>query len=288
MIMTTEMVITLLVIAVVALIGIVVSLLLHARRQERELKQKNEVIIREIYHSQNIIERAVKHGVSRAALLSVLLLLSVAGYGQNGCFEYEDEGETIISGLSNTGTSATELTIPAKVTTVRSGAFADASPSTLTIEDGGNPAFGSGLFGSEKSNTLTSINLGDGISVANMIALLQSLGAFQEGTTIVASGFSGDKDTSDGTWGAVTWDNVSSITLPAELVADQTFGTATVYGRFTISKEIISFCTSATFLDKDDGSNMLFYVADYRAEDGRLHIQRVKYIAAGKGVLIHR
>ena len=290
MIMTTEMVITLLVIAVVALIGIVVSLLLHARRQERELKQKNEVIIREIYHSQNIIERAVKHGVSRAALLSTLLLLSVAGYGQNGCFEYEDEGKTIISRLSNAGATATELTIPAKVTTVRSGALANASSSLteLTVEDGGNPAFESGLFGSEKSNTLTSINLGDGISVANMIALLTSLGTFQEGTTIVASGFSGDKDTSDGTWGAVTWDNVSSITLPAELVADQTFGTATVYGRFTISKEIISFCTSATFLDKDDGSNMLFYVADYRAEDGRLHIQRVKYIAAGKGVLIHR
>ena len=33
---------------------------------------------------------------------------------------------------------------------------------------------------------------------------------------------------------------------------------------------------------------MLFYVADGLANDGRLHIQRVWYVAAGKGVLIHR
>ena len=32
---------------------------------------------------------------------------------------------------------------------------------------------------------------------------------------------------------------------------------------------------------------MLFYVADEIANDGRLHIQRVKYIAKGEGVLIH-
>ena len=31
--------------------------------------QKNEAIVSEIHRSQNIIERAVKHGVSRAALL---------------------------------------------------------------------------------------------------------------------------------------------------------------------------------------------------------------------------
>jgi len=80
---------------------------------------------------------------------------------------------------------------------------------------------------------------------------------------------------------------VTSITLPAELVGDQEFGTATVYGRFTINKEIISFCTTATFMD-DENNNMLFYVADGLANDGRLHIQRVWYVAAGKGVLIHR
>ena len=288
--MTTTTIILILAVAVAVLTVVIAVMVWLFVRKNRELKQKNEVIIREIYHSQNIIERAVKHGVSRAALLSVLLLLSVAGYGQNECFTYEDEGKTIISRLSDTGTAATELSIPATVTAVRSGAFADASSSLteLTVEDGGNPAFASGLFGSEKSNTLTTINMGDGMSVANMIALLKSLGSFVDGTTIVVSGFSGDKDTSDTTWGTVTWDNVTSITLPAELIADQTFGSAIVYGRFTISKEIISFCTSATFLDSDDGSNMLFYVADYRADDGRLHIQRVKYIAAGKGVLIHR
>ena len=226
-------------------------------------------------------------------LLSTATLItagSMAGHAQSEYFKYEDENtKTTICGLTTAGQAETELTIPQTVTTVRNGAFTGASSSLtgLTVENGGNPAFESGLFG-EDTNTLTSINMGDAMSVANMTALLQSLGTLQEETTIVASGFSGEKDTSDATWGTVTWDNVASITLPAELIADQTFGTAEVYGRFTISKEIVSFCTSATFMDKDTGSNMLFYVADYRADDGRLHIQRVKYIAAGKGVLIHR
>lgn len=38
-------------------------------RKNDELRRKNEVIVREIYHSQDLIERAVRHGVSRAAML---------------------------------------------------------------------------------------------------------------------------------------------------------------------------------------------------------------------------
>lgn len=220
-------------------------------------------------------------------ILFLLLAGTMTGYAQNNCFTYTNNGKTI-TGLTDDGSSATELTIPTTVTTVRSGAFSNASSglTSLTIDDG-NPAFESNLFGEEGTNTLTSIDMGKGMSVANMIALLKSLGTFNAGTTIVAYGFLGEKDSSNETWSTVTWDNVTSITLPAELVGDQEFGTATVYGRFTIDKEIISFCTTATFMD-DENNNMLFYVADSLANDGRLHIQRVWYVAAGKGVLIHR
>ena len=79
----------------------------------------------------------------------------------------------------------------------------------------------------------------------------------------------------------------AKVTLSAELVGDQAFGSAMVCGRFYINKELISFCTSATFYDLS-GSNTGFYVADSREADGRLHIQRVRYIAEGKGVLIHK
>lgn len=223
-------------------------------------------------------------------LLLMLVAGTMAGYAQTEYFTYADNENTIIDGLTSDGQYAEELTIPASVTTVKSGAFSNASSNltSLTIDDG-NPAFAfeSNLFGEEGTNTLTSIDMGKGMSVANMIALLKSLGTFNAGTTIVAYGFLGEKDSSKETWNTVTWDNVTSITLPAELVGDQEFGTATVYGRFTINKEIISFCTTATFMD-DENNNMLFYVANGLANDGRLHIQRVWYVAAGKGVLIHR
>ena len=208
-------------------------------------------------------------------------------HAQSDCFVYEYGSDgTVITNLTAKGRVETSLTIPATVTTVRSGALTDASSLTNLIIEGGNPVFESGLFGTG-TNTLTHIDMGDGMSVANMIALLNSLVTFKEETTIEAWGFSGEKDITNNTWSAVTWDNVASITLPAELVGDQAFGSAKVYGRFYINKELISFCTSATFLD-ESGSNMLFYVANYREDDGRLHIQRVRYIAEGKGVLIHK
>ena len=222
-------------------------------------------------------------------LMLLLLAGSMTGYAQSECFTYEDEGKTIITGLTVTGSERTLLTIPATVTKVKSGTFIMAANglTSLYIENGGNPTFESGLFG-ENTNTLTMIDMGDGMSVANMIALLQSVGAFKEGTTISAYGFSGNSDATDATWNTVNWTNVAYVTLPAELVAPTSYGTATVSGRFNINKEIISFCTSATFLDSDNGSNMLFYRADGIAEDGRLHIQRVDYVVAGEGVLIHR
>ena len=67
--MTSTTIIMILAVAVAVLTVVVAVMVWLFVRKNRELKQKNEVIIREIYHSQNIIERAVKHGVSRAALL---------------------------------------------------------------------------------------------------------------------------------------------------------------------------------------------------------------------------
>lgn len=220
----------------------------------------------------------------------VLLLLLMAvgamtGYAQSNCFTYEDEGKTIITGLTSDGQYATSLIIPATVTTVRSSAFrfADSGLTNLIIS-GGNPTFESNLFGGN-ANTLTRIDMGSEMSVEKMMALMTSIGGPQG--TVVAGGFSGTPDTSNATWNAVSWTGLSSITLPAELVASQPFGSADVYGRFTIDKEIISFCTCATFEDVDNGSNMLFYVAN-SIEDRYIQINRVRYIAANQGVLIHR
>lgn len=196
-------------------------------------------------------------------LLLMLVAGTMAGYAQNNCFTYTDNGKTI-TGLTDDGSSATELTIPATVTTVKSGAFSNASSNltSLTIDDG-NPAFESNLFGEGNTSTLTSIDMGKGMSVANIKALLTSLG---------------------------TTKNLS-ITMPAELITDdQEFGEAKVYGHFPINKEIITYCGSATFVDADNGSNMLFYVADEEEGDDHnyIHIQRVRYLVPGKGVLIHR
>ena len=67
--MSTDTLIILLAVAVLVLTAIVLLLLWHAYRQERHLKSKNEAIVREMHRCDQVIERAVKHGVSRAALL---------------------------------------------------------------------------------------------------------------------------------------------------------------------------------------------------------------------------
>ena len=244
-------------------------------------------VVCEMYRNQNIIERAVKHGVRRAALLSVLLLLSVAGYGQSNCFTYEDKENTIISRLTSVGETATELTIPKEVNTVKSGAFSSdyAHVSALMIEDGGNPTFESGLFGT-RGNPLSDIQiLGSSMTAENIRTLFTSLGSQGALSTVYIAGYSGE-------WTDIAESSVLtsavSVTLPAAKVSTQQFGDARVYGRFEMTKELVTFCGNATFQDTDDGSNMLFYVADacYKAE-GYVHIQRVSYVAKGKGVLIH-
>lgn len=67
--MTSTTIIMILAIAVAVLAMVVAVMVWLFMLKNRELKQKNEAIVSEIHRSQNIIEQAVKHGVSRAALL---------------------------------------------------------------------------------------------------------------------------------------------------------------------------------------------------------------------------
>ena len=234
-----------------------------------------------------------KRTTGRFLLLTLLLAVtSLHGLAQAECFEYEDEGETIISSLTEAGRAATSLTIPASVTTVRSGAFyyalqGNTPLSSLIIEDGGNPLFESNLF--ERAHTLSSIDTGNGMSEARIYALLASLGSAEALDKVYIKAYTENEGVNwltDEIKAVLTSD--VSVTLPAALVSDQVFGDAVVCGRFTIERELITFCGIVTFEDTDDGSNMLFYVADsFDKEKGSIHIQRVRYVKEGEGILIH-
>ena len=230
-----------------------------------------------------------RHGAFGLQVLLLMLLLLVGAngaYAQSDCFEYEGGGNTVITGLTDIGMAASSLTIPTTVTTVNSGAFSSTTKvSTLIIEAGGNPAFEASLFGTN-ANPISEIQiLGNSMTVANIQKLFTSLGAQGALSTVYIAGYSGEW--TDITSNAVLTSEVT-VTLPAALVRAQKFGDAKVYGRFEITKEIISFCGNVTFRDTDDGSNMLFYIADVcKKEEGYIHIQRVRYIKQGEGVLIH-
>ena len=220
-------------------------------------------------------------------MLLLMVVGSMTGYAQSNCFEYEDANNTIINGLTAEGLAASSLTIPKEVMTIRSGAFSSSSAkvSALIIEAGGNPAFASALFG-ERENPLGDIQIkGSSMTVANIHALFTSLGAQGALSTVYVEGYSDE-------WSDITETGVLAsdveVRLPAALVSDQQFGAAKVYGRFTLEKDLVTFCGNATFEDTDDGSNMLFYVADgYNKAEGYIHIQSVDYVVQGRGVLIH-
>lgn len=231
-----------------------------------------------------------RHGAFGLQVLMLLFLLLVGAngaYAQGDCFVYEGSDNTVITDLTDKGRAASSLTIPATVTTVNSGAFsAAANVSTLIIEAGGNPAFEASLFGTN-ANPISEIQiLGNSMTVANIQKLFTSLGAQGELSTVYIAGYSGEW--SDIATGDAVLTSEVTVALPAALVSTQKFGDAKVYGRFEITKEIISFCGNATFEDTDDGSNMLFYIADEcNKEEGYIHIQRVSYVKKGEGVLIH-
>lgn len=227
------------------------------------------------------------HKKNRTTLIMLLMATgTIMCHAQSDCFTYGDEN--VITGLTTKGEDAKELVIPSNVTAVRSGAFEDANSklATLTI-DNGNPVFESNVFGSGNSN-LTLINLGNNMSVNNMYALLTSLGTTDVLDKVVIGNYSGETISwTDNTINNILTDEVT-VVLPAAQVSNQVFGRANVCGRFTIDKELISFCGNATFQDIDYGSNMLFYVANSYENSQYVHLQRVWHIVAGQGVLIHK
>ena len=78
------------------------------------------------------------------------------------------------------------------------------------------------------------------------------------------------------------------VTLPAEFVKNQIFGIAEIWGRFTLTAALSTFCGEANFYDMDDGSNWLFYVpTELHKQDKELYFKRVKIITEKEGVLIH-
>ena len=66
--MTTVMI--LMATAIVLLAVVVGLLILHLFRKSDELKEKNDVIVREVRRNQQLIDRAVQLGVKRGSMLS--------------------------------------------------------------------------------------------------------------------------------------------------------------------------------------------------------------------------
>ena len=56
--------------ALVVLVILVLVLGLNLFSKNDELKEKNDVIVREVRRNQDLIDRAVRNGVKRASLLS--------------------------------------------------------------------------------------------------------------------------------------------------------------------------------------------------------------------------
>lgn len=66
--------------AALVILTIVVGMLaLRLFHKNDELKEKNDVIVRELRRNQQLIDRAVQNGVNRAAMLTVVVLLMMAG-----------------------------------------------------------------------------------------------------------------------------------------------------------------------------------------------------------------
>lgn len=73
--METTTLIVLLAVALVVMAVVVCALVVRLIHKNNELKEKNDVIVREVRRNQTLIDRAVQQGVSRAAMLSFFLLL---------------------------------------------------------------------------------------------------------------------------------------------------------------------------------------------------------------------
>jgi len=222
---------------------------------------------------------------TKGLLLLVALLAWMQGaFADDDVFVYEDDNNTVIKELA-WGANPESLTIPASVTRVKTGAFLYATNLGELIIDGGNPVFESGVF--DEDVPLEILNLGSGMSTANILRLIKTIGKDNQLLQIDIDGFTGEFDSDD--WDETAMgDYLSSkviVSLPAELVDDQVFGYAQVYGHFSLKHDLVTFCGKQNFEDVDN-SNMLFYVPTH-LENGSVYIKRVFNIYANQGILIH-
>ena len=213
-------------------------------------------------------------------------------------FEYEDENQTIIEGLTEVGRAQRSLTIPANVTTVRNGAlWGNYVLEELHVE--GDTDFepaDAGETGTlwDVKGTLKRIDMGSAMSVDHMKTLLLSYGERDENDLLGTIEIGALSDSVY--WGGDNEHPINnvltkevSVILPAAIVGNQVFGKAKVYGRFDHTHELTTFCGNATFQDVDDGSNWLFYIpTELRPADKQVYIKRVWVLKAGCGVLVHK
>ena len=75
MYMETTMLMILMASALLVLAIIIGVLVIHLLHKSDELKEKNDVIVREVRRNQALIDRAVQLGVKRAAMIPVIALL---------------------------------------------------------------------------------------------------------------------------------------------------------------------------------------------------------------------
>ena len=73
--METTMLMILMASALLVLAIIVGVLVIHLLHKSDELKEKNDVIVREVRRNQALIDRAVQLGVNRAAMIPVIAIL---------------------------------------------------------------------------------------------------------------------------------------------------------------------------------------------------------------------
>lgn len=229
------------------------------------------------------------------------------GEHENGNFVYENEGDTVLVRLSTTGISNIitnkSISIPSNVKRVVQGAFSLLQAKgqhllTLVIE--GNPKFEkadeSGLSSLDENgvisgvqSSITTIQMGSNMSQENMQALLLCLESRHSLSTVEITGNVGSISwISDAIKGVLTAD--VKVVVPATMVTNQVFGKAKVYGLFETAYDYSTTCVGATYIDKNDGSNMLFYVpTETQTVEGvkKARFNRVHYIIANEGLLIH-
>lgn len=229
--------------------------------------------------------------VSRIVLFFLLCVnLQILADNQNDYFIYDDDAQTIIIGVDESGWGQTSLTIPSSVTQVQEGAFWGCSHLQNLYIDGGDPVFARGSL-DDVLDQLEYLSLGDGMSVDNIRTLVMRLGEGHIVNTIEIDGYV-DPDDDGIHFTTSTLRNILTedvaVNLPAALVSDQEFGDAEVYGKFTLNGELGTFCGNATFYDESQDAQFLFYIpTEMRTETQEIYIKRVRYVVAGEGVLMH-